>query len=127
MLICKLFCFENVYVVCGCSMWCCLYLIYGYLYCVELLFEVYVLDYGQMIYDFGLFKGDVYDLIDVFDYVVMLWLDDDLCYVESMCWYLECWVLLLVLLSVEQFLCVLFWFVDVVLLGMLMLNGEVDV
>lgn len=54
-----------------------------------------------MIYDFGLFKGDVYDLIDVFDYVVMLWLDDDLCYVESMCWYLECWVLLLVLLSVE--------------------------
>ena len=72
MLIRKLFRFENAHVVRGCSTRRCSHSIHGHSYRVELLLEAHALDHGQMIYDFGLLKGDVRDLIDAFDHAVTL-------------------------------------------------------
>ncbi|NKE40175.1 6-carboxytetrahydropterin synthase QueD, partial [Mycobacterium tuberculosis] len=103
MLIRKLFRFENAHVVRGCSTRRCSHSIHGHSYRVELLLEAHALDRGQMIYDFGLLKGDVRDLIDAFDHAVTLWAEDDPCYVESMRRHSERWVLLPVSPSAEQF------------------------
>ena len=125
MLIRKLFRFENAHVVRGCTRRCS-HSIHGHSYRVELLLEAHALDHGQMIYDFGLLKGDVRDLIDAFDHAVTLWSDDDPCYVESMRRHSERWVLLPVSPSAEQFSRVFFRLVDAALSGTRMTNGEAD-
>nr|WP_175801414.1 6-carboxytetrahydropterin synthase [Burkholderia anthina] len=127
MLIRKLFRFENAHIVRGCSTRRCSHSIHGHSYKVELLLEAHALDNGQMVYDFGLLKGDVRDLIDAFDHAVTLWSGDDRDYVDSMRRHSERWVLLPVSPSAEQFSRVLFRLVDAVLSGTAMSNGEADV
>ncbi|MCA8090837.1 6-carboxytetrahydropterin synthase [Burkholderia anthina] len=127
MLIRKLFRFENAHIVRGCSTRRCSHSIHGHSYKVELLLEAHALDNGQMVYDFGLLKGDVRDLIDAFDHAVTLWSGDDRDYVDSMCRHSERWVLLPVSPSAEQFSRVLFRLVDAVLSRTVMSNGEADV
>ncbi|MBY4867397.1 6-carboxytetrahydropterin synthase [Burkholderia sp. Bp9017] len=127
MLIRKLFRFENAHIVRGCSTRRCSHSIHGHSYKVELLLEAHALDNGQMVYDFGLLKGDVRDLIDAFDHAVTLWSGDDRDYVDSMRRHSERWVLLPVSPSAEQFSRVLFRLVDAVLSGAAMSNGEADV
>ena len=127
MLIRKLFRFENAHVVRGCSTRRCSHSIHGHSYRVELVLEAHALDHGQMIYDFGLLKGDVRDLIDAFDHAVTLWSGDDPGYLDSMRRHSERWVLLPVSPSAEQFSRVLFLLVDAVLSHTSMSNGEADV
>ncbi|WP_175778493.1 6-carboxytetrahydropterin synthase [Burkholderia anthina] len=127
MLIRKLFRFENAHIVRGCSTRRCSHSIHGHSYKVELLLEAHALDNGQMVYDFGLLKGDVRDLIDAFDHAVTLWSGDDRDYVDSLRRHSERWVLLPVSPSAEQFSRVLFRLVDAVLSGTAMANGEADV
>ncbi|WP_175995819.1 6-pyruvoyl trahydropterin synthase family protein [Burkholderia stabilis] len=127
MLIRKLFRFENAHVVRGCSTRRCSHSIHGHSYRVELLLEAHALDNGQMIYDFGLLKGDVRDLIDAFDHAVTLWSGDDPGYLDSMRRHSERWVLLPVSPSAEQFSRVFFLLVDAVLSCTGMSNGEGDV
>ncbi|WP_175810921.1 6-pyruvoyl trahydropterin synthase family protein [Burkholderia cepacia] len=127
MLIRKLFRFENAHVVRGCSTRRCSHSVHGHSYRVELLLEAHALDHGQMIYDFGLLKGDVRDLIDAFDHAVTLWSDDDPYYVESMRRHSERWVLLPVSPSAEQFSRVFFRLVDAALSCTRMSNGEAGV
>lgn len=127
MLIRKLFKFENAHIVRGCSTRRCSHSIHGHSYKVELLLEAHAFDNGQMIYDFGLLKGAVRELIDAFDHAVTLWSGDNLDYLAAMCRHSERWVLIPVSPSAEQFSRLFFHLVDAVLTLTGMANGEADV
>ncbi len=127
MLIRKLFKFENAHIVRGCSTRRCSHSIHGHSYNVELLLEAHAFDNGQMIYDFGLLKGHVRDLIDAFDHAVALWSGDDPGYLDTMRRHSERWVLIPVSPSAEQFSRLFFRLVDSALSLTDMANGEADV
>lgn len=127
MLIRKLFRFENAHVVRGCTTRRCAQSIHGHSYKVELLLEAHAFDRGQMVYDFGLLKGDVHELIDAFDHAVALWRGDDADYLNAMRALSERWVMLPVSPSAEQFSRLFFRLVDSVLRLTDMRNGEADV
>lgn len=127
MLIRKLFKFENAHIVRGCSTRRCSHSIHGHSYKVELLLQAQAFDNGQMVYDFGLLKGHVRDLIDAFDHAVTLWSGDDADYLVNMREHSERWVLVPVSPSAEQFSRLFFRLVDVVLSLTDMGNGEADV
>lgn len=127
MLIRKLFKFENAHIVRGCTTRRCSHSIHGHSYKVELLLEAHALDHGQMIYDFGLLKGHVRDLIDAFDHSVALWSGDDTDYLDAMRKHSERWVLIPVSPSAEQFSRLFFCLVDAALSLTEMANGEADV
>lgn len=127
MLIRKRFRFENTHRVRGCSTRRCSHSIHGHSYKIELLLEAHALDNGQMVYDFGLLKKNVHDLIDAFDHAVALWSGDDPDYLTAMRKYSERWILLPVSPSAEQLSRVLFRLVDTLLRHTAMVNGEADV
>ncbi|MGE8047134.1 6-pyruvoyl trahydropterin synthase family protein [Pseudomonas monteilii] len=124
MLIRKLFRFENAHIVRGCSTRRCSHSIHGHSYKVELLLHADALDQGQMVYDFGLLKGDVRDLIDAFDHSVAVWSNDEPDYVASIRKHSERWVLIPVSPSAEQFSRLIFRLVDAALTNTEMRNGE---
>jgi len=127
MLIRKLFKFENAHVVRNCSTRRCSHSIHGHSYKVELLIKAHALDRGQMVYDFGLLKGNVRELIDAFDHAVALWSCDDSDYLAVMRRHSERWIMLPVSPSAEQFSRVFFCLVDTALSLAEMNNGEADV
>lgn len=127
MLIRKLFKFESAHIVRGCSSRRCSRSLHGHSYKIELLLEAHALDNGQMVYDFGLLKGDVRDLIDAFDHAVTFWDGDDADYIASCRHFSERWISLPVSPSAEQFSRVIFRLVDALLQLTEMVNGEQDV
>ncbi len=124
MIIRKLFKFENAHVVRGCSTQRCRASIHGHSYKVEVLFESKYLDHGQMVYDFGLMKQGMKELIDSFDHGVAIWDGDDASYIASMKEHSNRWVVLPVSPSCEQFSRVLFLMLDRLLSTTQMINGE---
>ena len=64
MLIRKLFKFENAHIVRDCTTQRCSENIHGHSYKIEVLLESNYLDDGQMVYDFGLTKRYIKELID---------------------------------------------------------------
>lgn len=127
MLIRKLFKFESAHIVRGCSSRRCSRSLHGHSYKIELLLEAHALDHGQMVYDFGLLKGDVRDLIDAFDHAITFWDGDDADYIASCQRFSERWISLPVSPSAEQFSRVIFRLVDALLGQTDMVNGEQDV
>ncbi len=127
MIIRKLFKFENAHVVRGCSSQRCRASVHGHSYRVELLFESSYLDHGQMVYDFGLIKRNVKELIDSFDHAVTLWSGDDVTYLADMKRHSERWVELPVSPSAEQFCRVIFLMVDAMMACVKGVNGEREV
>lgn len=127
MLIRKLFKFENAHIVRSCSTRRCSHSIHGHSYKVELLLEAHAFDNGQMIYDFGLLKGHIHDLIDAFDHAIALWSGDDPDYLAAMRQHSERWVVIPVSPSAEQFSRLFFCLVDAVLILTEKTNGEADV
>jgi len=85
------------------------------------------LDHGQMIYDFGLMKKTIKELIDAFDHSITLWSGDDKAYIEAMKRYSLRWVELPVSPSAEQFSRVIFLMVERILECTEMMNGERNV
>lgn len=124
MIIRKLFKFENAHVVRGCSTQRCRASIHGHSYKVEVLFESQYLDHGQMVYDFGLMKQGMKELIDSFDHGVAIWDGDDQSYIEAMKAHSNRWVVLPVSPSCEQFSRVLFLMLDRLLSLTQTVNGE---
>lgn len=124
MIIRKLFKFENAHIVRGCSTQRCRASIHGHSYKVEVLFESKYLDRGQMVYDFGLMKLGMKELIDSFDHAVAIWDGDDPMYIEAIKEHSERWVRLPVSPSCEQFARVFFLMIDRLLQSTLMINGE---
>jgi len=127
MIIRKLFKFENAHVVRGCSTERCSTSIHGHSYKVEVLLESNYLDHGQMVYDFGLTKLYIKELIDAFDHSITLWSEDDNDYIEAMKKHSARWVELPVSPSAEQFSRVIYLMVERVLECTGMVNGERDV
>jgi len=127
MIIRKLFKFENAHIVRGCSTIKCRSSIHGHSYKVELLFESNFLDNGQMVYDFGLMKQNIKDLVESFDHAIALWKDDDKSFVEDMKKHSARWVELPVSPSAEQFSRVIFVMIDKLLSLTSKINGEKEV
>ncbi len=127
MIIRKLFKFENAHIVRGCSTQKCSQNIHGHSYKVEVLLESNYLDNGQMVYDFGLTKRYIKELIESFDHSITLWSKDDRDYIEDMKKHSKRWVELPVSPSAEQFSRVIFLMVERVLECTGMVNGERNV
>ncbi len=124
MIIRKKFKFENAHIVRGCSSERCRSSLHGHSYIVEVLFESNFLDNGQMVYDFGLMKQNMKDLIDSFDHAVTLWDGDESSYIEDMKKHSDRWVQLPVSPSAEQFSRVIFIMINELLKLTTMINGE---
>lgn len=127
MLIRKLFKFENAHIVRDCTTQRCSENIHGHSYKIEVLLESNYLDDGQMVYDFGLTKRTIKELIDSFDHAITLWSKDDKNYVDAMKTYSNRWVELPVSPSAEQFSRVIYLMVERVLACTDMQNGEREV
>ena len=127
MIIRKLFKFENAHIVRGCSTVRCRSSLHGHSYKVEILFSSNFLDNGQMIYDFGLMKQNMKDIIDAFDHAITLWSGDDKSYLEDMKKHSSRWVELPVSPSAEQFSRVFFVMLDNLLNLTTTINGEKEV
>lgn len=80
-----------------------------------------------MIFDFGLTKLSIKDIIDSFDHSISLWDKDDKEYISSMKKFSSRWVILPVSPSAEQLSRVIFLLVDNILQITNMKNGERDV
>ena len=127
MIIRKLFKFENAHIVRGCSTVKCRSSIHGHSYKVEVLFESNFLDHGQMVYDFGLMKQNMKDIIESFDHAITLWNGDDREYREDMKKHSARWVELPVSPSAEQFSRVIFILLEKLLQLTKTINGERNV
>jgi 6-pyruvoyltetrahydropterin/6-carboxytetrahydropterin synthase len=127
MLIRKLFKFENAHIVRNCTSDRCRRSIHGHSYQVELILSAHRLDHGQMVYDFGLLKGVIRDLIDSFDHAICFWNQDDAGYIAACKQYSARWISLPVSPSAEQFSRVFFFLADQVLNQTKTRNGEGDV
>jgi len=124
MIIRKQFKFENAHIVRGCSSERCRASLHGHSYIIEILFESNFLDNGQMVYDFGLMKQNMKDLIDAFDHAITLWDGDDQEYIADMKKHSDRWVQLPVSPSAEQFSRVIFIMINELLKLTSMVNGE---
>jgi len=127
MIIRKLFKFENAHIVRNCTSERCKFSLHGHSYKIEVLFESNFLDKGQMVYDFGLTKLLIKELIDSFDHATAFWNEDDEDYINSIKKHSLRWVSLPVSPSAEQFSRVIFLMVDKILSQTKMANGEKDV
>ena len=122
-----MFKFENAHIVRGCSTVKCRSSLHGHSYRVELLFESNFLDNGQMVYDFGLMKQNMKDLVESFDHAIALWSGDATEYVEDMKKHSQRWVELPVSPSAEQFSRVIYLMIDKLLSLVKGSNGEKEV
>ena len=127
MIIRKLFKFENAHIVRNCSTVRCSENIHGHSYKVEVLLESNYLDNGHMVYDFGLTKVFIKELIDSFDHAITLWSGDNKEYIKDMKKHSSRWIELPVSPSAEQFSRVFFLIVERVLKLSKMQNQERDV
>lgn len=127
MIIRKQFKFENAHIVRGCSSVKCRSSVHGHSYIIEVLFESNFLDNGQMVYDFGLMKQNMKDLIESFDHAITLWSEDEDSYIKDMKKHSVRWVELPVSPSAEQFSRVIFVLIDTLLKLTSTLNGEKEV
>ncbi|WP_434353769.1 6-carboxytetrahydropterin synthase [Psychrobacter sp. HD31] len=123
----KLFKFENAHIVRNCSSDRCKRSIHGHSYQVELILEAHRLDHGQMVYDFGLLKSSIKDLIDSFDHAICFWDKDDPKYIKMCKEFSARWISLPVSPSAEQFSRIIFFWADAILKQTQMQNGEADV
>jgi len=123
----KLFKFENAHIVRNCTSRRCSRSIHGHSYKVEVKLSSNYLDNGEMVYDFGLMKVTIKDLIDSFDHAITLWAKDDDEYIEYAKKFSERWIVLPVNPSAEQFSRVFFIMIDRVLNLMEFNNGEKEV
>lgn len=83
MIIGKLFEFENAHIVRNCSSKRCKTSIHGHSYKLLLCLSAKRLDNAGMVYDFGLLKKEIKQIIDAFDHSICLWENDDIDYIND--------------------------------------------
>ena len=127
MIIRKMFKFENAHIVRGCSTQRCSKNIHGHSYKIELLLESDVLDNGGMIYDFGLIKLNIKELIDSFDHAISLWSEDSDTYINDMIKHSSRYIILPVSPSAEQISRVIFIITQRLLEQTNKVNGEENI
>lgn len=123
----KLFKFENAHIVRNCSSDRCKRSIHGHSYQIELILQADRLDNGQMVYDFGLLKSSIKDIIDSFDHAICFWNKDNTNYIEMCKEFSARWISLPVSPSAEQFSRVIFFWAQSILKQTQTTNGEADV
>ena len=111
----------------NCSSDRCKFSIHGHSYQIELILEAHRLDHGQMVYDFGLLKSSIKDIIDSFDHAICFWDKDDPDYIAMCKQFSARWISLPVSPSAEQFSRIVFFWVREILKQTQMQNGETDV
>lgn len=124
MIIGKLFEFENAHIVRDCSSKRCKYSIHGHSYKLEIQLESKQLDRAGMVYDFGLLKQEIKELVDSFDHAITLFSGDDSEYLEAMKRHSKRYVILPINASAENFCRVFFVLIDKLLSQTKMQNGE---
>ncbi|KDA36974.1 6-carboxy-5,6,7,8-tetrahydropterin synthase, partial [Campylobacter jejuni K5] len=77
-----------------------------------------------MVYDFGLLKTHMRQIIDSFDHAITLFNQDDESYLNEMKKYSQRWISLPVNVSAENFCRVFFILIDALLKQTKMINGE---
>ncbi len=127
MIIRKSFKFENAHIVRKCTTERCRESIHGHSYRVEVLLESDYLDNGQMVFDFGLLKLEIRDIIDSFDHSVSIWSRDDPSYILAIKEHSQRWIILPVSPSAEQLSRVFFILIDRYLKLNQGVNGEKNV
>lgn len=127
MIIRKMFSFEGAHVVRNCTTQRCARSIHGHSYKVEILLEADTLDHGQMVYDFGLMKADMRDIVDAFDHTLVFWKEDDPDYIASCVKHSLRWIGLPVSPSAEQLSRVFFVLIETALHQAKLLNGEGEI
>ena len=127
MIIRKLFKFENAHIVRKCTSRRCSRSIHGHSYKVEVKLSSNFLDNGQMVYDFGLTKIYIKDIIDSFDHAITLWAKDDKEYLEFAKKFSERWIMLPLNPSAEQFSRIFFVIIDKILNLLEFKNSEKNV
>lgn len=124
MIIRKMFEFENAHIVRFCSSKRCKSSIHGHSYKLEVLLESKYLDNAGMVYDFGLFKQELRQIVDSFDHAITLFSGDDKQYLDEMKKYSKRWICLPVNISAENLCRVFFVLIDALLKQTKMVNGE---
>lgn len=127
MVIRKLFKFEGAHIVRGCSTFKCRSSIHGHSYKVEIKLYSNYLDNGQMVYDFGLLKQNIKDIVEMFDHAITLWSGDNKNYIEDMKKHSARWIELPVSPSAEQYSRVIYLLCERVLELTNVKNGEKEV
>ena len=123
----KTFKFENAHIVRDCSTLRCSQNLHGHSYEVEVILESNYLDKAGMVYDFGLMKLHIKEIIDSFDHAITLYSDDSTEYIDTMKKHSKRWILLPVNPSAEQFSRVFFLIIDKLLHNTQMQNSEKEV
>lgn len=124
MIIRKSFEFENAHIVRLCSSKKCKTSIHGHSYKIEILLESSYLDNAGMVYDFGLLKQEIKQIVDSFDHAITLFSGDDKDYLKQMKKHSSRWVLLPLNVSAENFVRIFFVLIDTLLKKTKMINGE---
>ena len=124
MIIRKIFEFENAHIVRFCSSKRCKTSIHGHSYKIEILLESQYLDNAGMVYDFGLLKQEIKQIVDSFDHAITLFSGDDKAYLKQMQKYSSRWILLPLNVSAENFVRIFFVLIDTLLKKTKMVNGE---
>lgn len=127
MIIRKIFSFEGAHIVRNCTTQRCARSIHGHSYKIEILLEANELDNGQMVYDFGLMKADMRDIVDAFDHTLVFWNDDDADYIAACVKNSLRWIGLPVSPSAEQLSRVFFILIELALQQAQLRNGEGDI
>ena len=127
MIIRKLFKFENAHIVRDCTSRRCSKSVHGHSYKIEVKLSSNFLDNGQMVYDFGLTKIYIKDIIDSFDHAITLWVRDDKEYLEFAKKFSERWIILPLNPSAEQFSRIFFVIIDKILNLLEFKNSEKNI
>ncbi len=124
MIIRKAFKFENAHIVRFCASKRCKTSIHGHSYKIEILLESKYLDNAGMVYDFGLLKQEIKQIVDSFDHAITLFSGDDEEYLAQMKKHSLRWVSLPLNVSAENFCRIFFVLIDTLLQKTQMNNGE---
>lgn len=124
MIIRKQFKFENAHIVRNCTSKRCSHNIHGHSYIIEVFFEAFKLDNASMVYDFGLTKGVMKEMIESFDHATSFWEADDEEYIGFIKQFSQRWIQMPINPSAEGISLVLFKIIDAVLTQSIMQNNE---
>jgi len=122
MIIRKIFYFNNAHIVRNCSSDRCKYSLHAHTYKVEVLFEGYKLDNGGMIYDFGLMKSSIKNVIKSFDKTITIW-DRDKKLLKLLNNF-ERYIILPFSPSAEQYAILFYYLIENILKATKFKNGE---
>lgn len=124
MIIRKQFNFDGMHIVRNCSSDRCKFSMHAHRYIVEVFLSALKLDNGYMIYDFGLMKGNIKEIIKSFDNAVSIWNKDDLNYINTIKNYTNRWIELPISPSAEGYSLMFLTIIDNILRHTYYQNGE---